>query len=520
MSRLLNAFKRMGEARGWPGEFNLKNNLTEHIRFIYGPPGTGKTTKVAEEVISIMHSSDRKILILTPTNKAADVLTERIMEKLEHPYWLARYGASFSAKIANDGLLYDANTFQHQLFEKLVMITTIHRVPYEEFLINPSGERAKFADVHWDYVIFDECSMIPLSYFVLAMFECHSHLEGHLTQYWAGGDPMQIPPVIDLADEDMPENFNKEENIYTMIGLESFKKCEQEAIPIYGNKIENLTCQYRSVPQLGELFSRFTYHGQLEHGREKLAHLNPSSRPLPEPLIKLGIKPLTLLRYPVNDEDSVYKPAKLVKSPYHLYSAILTYEIISYLEKHVNSNDPWTIGIVCPYRSQATLINKMIESMEIGAHLTVITDTVHGFQGDECDMVFFIVNPPSERISEERYGALIHKKFLINVAISRARDYLIIVYPDLNTQGITNLSQFDKSTSGSIEHILEHDMGLDLDNITISSEHIEEKLFGEYGHIEKNIFTNQHQLVNIYARAPKKYVVREGHAAIDIHLKV
>jgi superfamily I DNA and/or RNA helicase len=375
--------------------------------------------------------------------------------------------------------------------------------------------------MQWDYVVFDESSMIPLSYIMYVLHKSESKIENKKTQFWIGGDPFQIPPVVVIIDEDVPSDFNKEVNIYSLIELESFDENEQKLIPIYGegNKIENLTIQYRSIESIGNLFSKFTYNDKLIHDRSLRSDSSKNSRPLPDNVEQLGIKPITLLKFPVNLEDSVYNPSKLRKSPYHIYSAILILEMIIHFEKNMASDEKWTIGIVCPYRSQATLINKMIESVEFKNDLNVIIDTVHGFQGDECDIVYFIVNPPSNSISSPNYGAFVHKHFLINVAISRAKDYLVILYPDDKTQGINNLVKINQNNSNSVEDILKDKMGINLNDITIHSSSIEEKLFNDSKFIEKNIITNKHQLVNVYNVAQKKYIVRESSSAIDIQFK-
>ena len=54
----------------------MQLNLCENIEFVFGPPGTGKTTHVARDIILPMMRSaqDLKVLVLTPTNKSADVL--------------------------------------------------------------------------------------------------------------------------------------------------------------------------------------------------------------------------------------------------------------------------------------------------------------------------------------------------------------------------------------------------------------------------------------------------------------
>jgi replication-associated recombination protein RarA len=80
LNRLLNAFKTLGNKSKWDEKFCLKTNLCERIKFYFGPPGTGKTTRVAEEIIKRMENgAELKILVLTPTNKSADVLSEKIL---------------------------------------------------------------------------------------------------------------------------------------------------------------------------------------------------------------------------------------------------------------------------------------------------------------------------------------------------------------------------------------------------------------------------------------------------------
>ncbi|NJN35637.1 MAG: AAA family ATPase [Saprospiraceae bacterium] len=63
----------------YPDVHNIQTNLLKDIRFIFGPPGTGKTTYLAHEEIQPAMLSDEplKVLVLTPTNKAADVLVQK-----------------------------------------------------------------------------------------------------------------------------------------------------------------------------------------------------------------------------------------------------------------------------------------------------------------------------------------------------------------------------------------------------------------------------------------------------------
>jgi hypothetical protein len=89
---------------------NLRDTLPANISFIFGPPGTGKTTHLAKEILlPFMRMNKRanmpaRVLVLAPTNKAADVLTARIMEKAEpntdfYQDWLVRFGTTNDDRI-------------------------------------------------------------------------------------------------------------------------------------------------------------------------------------------------------------------------------------------------------------------------------------------------------------------------------------------------------------------------------------------------------------------------------------
>jgi hypothetical protein len=94
-------------------KFDMKAGLTPDIEFVFGPPGTGKTTHLAENVLipRMRDAKKARVLVLTPTNKAADVLTTRVMEKMgedtSYLDWLVRFGTSADEHIERAGVWRD-----------------------------------------------------------------------------------------------------------------------------------------------------------------------------------------------------------------------------------------------------------------------------------------------------------------------------------------------------------------------------------------------------------------------------
>jgi very-short-patch-repair endonuclease len=89
-----------------------------------------------------------------------------------------------------------------------------------------------------------------------------------------------------------------------------------------------------------------------------------------------------------------------------------------------------TIGVVTPFRAQAEKVNKAIEAIpELKKELAkndFLADTVHKFQGDERDVMFF--SPViSNGVSPGALEFLKSTGNLFNVAVTRARAVLIVV---------------------------------------------------------------------------------------------
>lgn len=472
--------------------FNMQQNLCKDIEFVFGPPGTGKTTYLAKNVlIPMMDNKDNyKVLVLAPTNKAADVLVRRIMEVKgdDNSYndWLIRFGGT-GDEVIEQSPVYKDKTFDIRTLNKNVTVTTIARFPYDFFM--PQGSRIFLNGINWDYIVIDEASMIPLVNIIYPLYKKTPK------KFVIAGDPFQIEPITSV-------DLWKNENIYTMVRLDSF--VEPHTIP-YEYKVELLTTQYRSVPSVGAIFSKFTYGGILEHYRTEESRRNLNIDDV------MNIESLNIIKFPVSKYESIYRAKRLQhSSSYQVYSALFVYEFVSYLSRvlaKANYNQSYRIGVIAPYRAQADLIEKLLNSADMPKEIDVQVGTIHGFQGDECDIIFAVFNtPPTISSGKDMF---LNKRNIVNVAISRAKDYLFVVMPDDDTENINNLrlvkrvEQLFKSSQVYTEY---------------QSQDLEQQMFDCNTYLEDNAFSTGHQSVNVYGLPEKKYEIRSEDSAVDIQI--
>ena len=384
LNELKKQFIEMGEECGFSDDYDMQSNLCENIEFVFGPPGTGKTTYLAKKVlIPMMNNKDCKVLVLTPTNKSADVLVNRIMEvddSKEYENWLVRFGATGDERIEQSPVFKD-KTFDIRKVRRNVTVTTIARFPYDFYM--PQGARLFLNGINWDYIVIDEASMIPIVNIIYPLYKQNPE------KFIIAGDPFQIEPITSVE-------LWKDQNIYKMVKLNSFSN--PTTVP-HNYKVVSLQTQYRSVPEIGTVFSRFAYDGILKHDRtsESLRPLNIGD--------KLSVEPLNIIKFPVSRYESIYRPKRLNNSSsYQIYSALFTYEFTNFISKLISENNKgerFRIGVIAPYRAQADLIEKLVASERYPAGIDIQVGTIHGFQGDECDIIFVVFNTPAY-ISESK----------------------------------------------------------------------------------------------------------------------
>lgn len=472
-----------------PDDCNLKENLSNNISFVFGPPGTGKTTYLAGKICELMDQRECRALVLTPTNKACDVLTCKVSDLAPSTEWLGRFLTTGSERLEEENLVIDKNSNLYKQ-ERCCIVTTMARLPYDGFGMGYGFDALR--EIDWDYIIIDESSMIPLAQIVYAIYKFKD------SQIIIAGDPKQIAPIV-------REEAWKKENIYTMVNLQRFMNPTTEPMQF---EIKNLDTQYRSVPQIGRVFSQYAYDGMLKHARGQESQRSLNIRGFD------FLRSINFITFKVNKYDDICAPRKLSSSNIHIYSVILLVEICKYIAKNyekgkAKKND-LSIGIICPYAAQAQMIDKLLEQCpDIPACIRISVGTIHGFQGDECDVIFTMFNPPKGLVGASD-RVLVNDPNIVNVAISRAKDYLFVFMPEKDMVGFDKLYEIIRM--GQI-------VSEDRDSYSINTaDNIEKLIFGAKGFIEKNTFVTTHQLANVYSRPASLYEVRIDDNSVDVQI--
>ena len=457
-----------------PDDYSLRDNIPDCIKYIYGPPGTGKTTRLVGKIQDIIQSceTDLDILVLTPTNKAADVIASRLSDNDVCTQYTYRFGVTESLEFLETNNVYTRNDGFIDNNGHHVVITTAARYAYDYLMPNEEI----ICDHHWDYVVVDEASMIDIVTMAFILFKSQD------CQFIISGDPKQIQPVR--------QNEVQPENIYQMVGLNSFAAAQKDS------NVECLNTQYRSIPTIGDLVSKFSYNGIVTPYRSL-----SSQKPLD---LGFKISSINFVGFKTELFDNLYGLDAIDGSAFHLYSAIFSYEYASYIARKIkesNPSEPYSIGIVCPYKKQADSIKQMIEMRDISNDsCKVYCGTVHSFQGDECDIMIIILNPPIN----VGLHSHVNNQNIINVAVSRAKDYIFFLVPDCRTQGFPTREVLGK-------------MSGDNKNVLFCNK-IEKVMFGQEDYILQHTNVSCHMPVNVYYEPSALYEVKKDDHAVDIQI--
>lgn len=293
----------------------------------------------------------------------------------------------------------------------------------------------KIAKRNFDVLIVDEASMAPLpSLFFLAGL-CSSH-------YIVSGDFRQLSPIFMSQTEIARKWLGRE--IFAQAGIINSVEADIE-----DNRLVMLREQHRMHPSICALISEAVYGGKLKTP-ENVSKTKCELAKLPPFEGKALILCDTAAASPgiTRPRDSFSR-----LSPYS--AAISSRIALKCIEEGEKNNFDINVGIVTPYRAQATLISKLLDDNNVDRDHVAVS-TIHRFQGSEKDCIIFDL-VEGEPLSP---GKLIHGTFknsepgrLITVAISRAMGKFILVG---NSEYIKSKFSVNDALTQTVEKIREN----------------------------------------------------------------
>ena len=204
------------------------------------------------------------------------------------------------------------------------------------------------------------------------------------------GDPQQLNPVITLdknINEELKAKYNVSEN-YDYIKNSIYKAFLASDAVSQETLLHN---HYRCAKEIIEFNNKKYYNNQL----------NIKSKPMYD-------KPLVFCD--ISNAHSAIKNTSPQEAD----------KIIQY----VKNNTDKKIGIITPFKNQKDLIEYKLKENHL--EKSASCGTVHAFQGDEKDEILFSL-ALTENTHSKTYDWLKNNKELLNVAVSRAKDKLVIL---------------------------------------------------------------------------------------------
>lgn len=234
---------------------------------------------------------------------------------------------------------------------------------------------------YFDMVIMDEASQCNTAMSLVPIIRGNNLM--------LVGDPQQLDPVV-LLDPGVNESLRKKYNVapeYDYISnsvYKTFLACDSVSDEIL------LSYHYRCDKKIIEFNNKKYYNGRLKIKTDDRSET---------PLIFSDIQ------YNTTDYKNT-APAEADK-----------------IVQFAKMNKDKSIGIITPFANQRDCIQKALHEAKLD---NITCGTVHAFQGDEKDIILFSL-ALTDKTSPKTYDWLKNNRELVNVAVSRAKEQLIVL---------------------------------------------------------------------------------------------
>ena len=433
----------------------VESGLRGGITWLWGPPGTGKTTTLSV-LLDELQRRGRRTLLTAPTNTAVDIALQavlgrtrvaalgsvvrvgqptdtRLVNRAGGPVLVEeiaeRRGEPVAADLVrvterirrlraqlrdweqsgrNRGGAYDR--LQVELAEQQAMAGALNRllaevrrqVCQDAHLVAATTHQLlmpTLSGMAFDVVVIDEASMLPASLAMIAAGAGHGHTV-------VAGDFRQLPPVV-IADTTRANRWLRR-SAFEASGVAGLVARRQPPPNLVA-----LTEQHRMPQALAEAISDGFYPESRLHTASTV-HRRPTSPGLREMAPIVCVDTSALRSWVARRSGQ--------SSRYNLLHVLLSAAMVA--DRGLTGPEP---ALITPFAPQARLLEALVGEDEGRG----IASTVHRFQGGERDVVIF------DAVDAARGKMALHPWFgdpvgssgdrLVNVAMSRARERLIIV---------------------------------------------------------------------------------------------
>lgn len=268
---------------------------------------------------------------------------------------------------------------------------------------NQSAKKLGTAKVHFDLTILDEASQCDIAMALLPILRSESLM--------LVGDPQQLNPVITLDDLDNKRLIKK----YGIADEYDYKKNSIYKSYLAADSISDevlLSHHYRSAKEIIGFNNKKYYNNKLQ--------VMTAKKEMPPLIFQEVENEKTFIRNTsANEADA----------------------IAEFIANHPGKS----IGVITPFVAQKEMIDEAMKNRGV----TATCGTVHTFQGDEKDIILFSL-ALTQRTAQGTYNWLADNKELINVAVSRAKEELVLFS---NTPSIERLHKNDDDLYELVQYV-------------------------------------------------------------------
>ena len=257
-------------------------------------------------------------------------------------------------------------------------------------------------DVPFDWTIVDEAGRATAPEILIPISKAERAI--------LVGDERQLPPMLDenISREARGDDSDDGESLETSL----FQTLIEQSDESGGEYAAMLRTQYRMAPEIGNLVSEVFYEGKLENGARA-----------PRDGFGWMPKPVTWFTTSYRNDRRESRRGQSFANTAEAEVVVALLEKLA--AKPPPGSDPISVGVITGYLAQVDELTRRVNPRNRSKwrRLDIDVATVDSFQGRECDVVIY----STVRSNDQWTIGFLKDYRRVNVALSRARDLLLIV---------------------------------------------------------------------------------------------